>query len=139
LKEESLAENKALGLEQMQEEMDMIFSVLKQNGINIRLWMEEYLTACEESGGNAPPDCEKFLPWNMSPELRARVSRESTFSHGSAKFIQAPDGTVYHAQKDGRRIPIVIGDMTAEEFEKLTGLDTGGSYIPPATKQHLRR
>lgn len=139
LKEESLAENKAHGLDHMQEQMDLIFSVLHQNGINSRLWLEEYLAACSRNGGNAPPDFEKFLPWNMSPETRARLSKESTFSQGHASFIQSPNGTVYHLQKDGSRIPIIIGDLTAEEFEELTGLDTGGSYIPPEVKQHLRR
>lgn len=51
LREESLAENKELGLEAMQEQMDVIFAVLHEHGINSRLWMQEYLEAAERNGG----------------------------------------------------------------------------------------
>ena len=122
-----------------QEQMDLIFSVLREHGINIRLWMEEYMTACAESGGTAPLDFEIFLPWNMPTDMRARLSKESVFTQGNATFIQAPSGTVYHLQKNGMRVPIDLGDLTAEEFEELTGLDIGGSHIPRDVRQHLPR
>lgn len=119
LKEESLAENKALGLEKEQEQMEEIFTVLHEHGINSRLWMEEYIGACQANGMQAPADFEKFLPWNLSPEAKKRLSRESTFSYGNAQFIQSPDGTVYHLRKDGSRVKIIIGDLTYEELEAL--------------------
>lgn len=119
LREECLAENKALGLESTQEQMDFIFAVLNQHGINSQLWLEEYLTACEANGGNAPPDFEKFLPWNLSSEARKRLARESTFTHGKAQFVRTNNGTVYHVRKDGSRVKVDIGDMTYDEFDKL--------------------
>jgi hypothetical protein len=122
LKEESLAENKALGLEQMQEQMDVIFAVLHEHGINSRLWMEEYFTASQANGLNVPADFEKFLPWNLSSETKKRLSKDSTFSYGNAQFLQTNDGTVYHLRKDGTRVKIIIGDLTAEEFARLTGV-----------------
>jgi hypothetical protein len=121
LREESLAENKVLGLDQQQQQMDFIFSVLHEHGINSRLWMEEYLRACQSNGFQAPPDFEKFLPWNLSPEVRERLSRDSFFSYGNAKFIQKNDGTVYHLHPDGTHVKVNIGDMTAAEFDSLTG------------------
>ena len=126
LREESLAENKELGLEAMQEQMDFIFAVLHEHGINSRLWMQEYLEAAEKNGGNAPADFEKFLPWNLSAEAKARLSKDSTFSYGKANFIQKSDGTVLHLRKDGSSEKIDIGSLTGNEFDKLTGLKTSG-------------
>jgi hypothetical protein len=122
LREESLAENKALGLEEMQVQMDAIFAILHEHGINSRLWLSEYLSACENHIWDSPADFQKFLPWNLSTGTKARLSKESFFSHGNANFMQSPDGTVYHLRENGTRAPIIIGDLTAEEFEKLTGM-----------------
>lgn len=122
LREESFAESKLLGLDQMQAQMDAIFSVLHEHGINTRLWLEEYLAACEKNDWNAPADFQSFLPWNLSPQAKARLSKDSFFSYGDAHFMQSTDGTVYHLQKNGTRVKISIGDLTAEEFEALTGL-----------------
>jgi imidazolonepropionase len=33
-----------------------------------------YLTACAEAGGEVPEDVERFLPWNLSDEVRQRWS-----------------------------------------------------------------
>lgn len=38
--------------------------------LNPRSWLTAYLTACAESGGAAPPDVERFLPWNLSEAER---------------------------------------------------------------------
>lgn len=119
LRDECLAENKELGLEDMQEQMDLIFSVLHQHGINSQLWLEEYLAACEANGGNAPPDVDNFLPWNLSVEKKKRLSKNSTFTHGKALFVRTNRGAVYHVRKDGRRVKIDFGEMTAEELEQL--------------------
>jgi transposase len=34
--------------------------------LNPRAWLTAYLTACAESGGRAPEDRERFLPWDRS-------------------------------------------------------------------------
>lgn len=120
LREESLAENKDLGLEDIQEQMDFIFAILHEHGINSRLWLSEYMTHCEKTGSDAPPNLSKFLPWNLSAAVKQRLSKESFFSYGKAQFVQANDGTVYHLRKNGSREAIKIGDLTAEEFDALT-------------------
>jgi transposase len=51
----------------------MLFSLLQTlclSGLNPRLWLRAYLSACAESGGRAPAEVERFLPWNLSPEKR---------------------------------------------------------------------
>jgi transposase len=39
--------------------------------INPRLWMQAYLQACADNGGQPPKDLTPFLPWAMSPERLA--------------------------------------------------------------------
>ena len=54
----------------------MLFSILatlKLWKINPRLWLAWYLQSCAEAGGRAPRDIEPFLPWNLSPEMRAKL------------------------------------------------------------------
>ena len=121
LKEESLAENKALGLEGVQEQMDTIFAILRQHGINSRLWMEEVFAVSGANNWNLPPDFEKFLPWNLSPAAKERLSKDCTFVYGNAQFLQTNDGTVYHLCNNGTRIKVNFGDMTGDEFEQLIG------------------
>ena len=36
--------------------------------LNPRAWLTAYLRACAASGGKAPADVERFLPWNLSEE-----------------------------------------------------------------------
>ncbi|HEY1378020.1 MAG TPA: IS66 family transposase [Gemmataceae bacterium] len=55
----------------------MLFSVLQTLclwQLNPRAWLTAYLTACAETGGTAPADVERFLPWNLSAEQRRRWS-----------------------------------------------------------------
>ncbi len=55
----------------------MLFSFFQTLGlwnINSRLWLTDYLNACAANGGKAPDDIQDFLPWNMSPEKRKRLS-----------------------------------------------------------------
>ncbi len=122
LKEESLLENKELGLEPMQEQMDFIFQVLHEHGINSRLWLEEYMAAAMANGMQAPPNFEKWLPWNLSADQKKRFSQDSYFEHGHARFVQTNTGITYHLRPDGSRKEMKIGDLTASQFEKLTGL-----------------
>jgi hypothetical protein len=122
LREECLAENKEIGLEQAQERFDLIFKVLHEHGINSQLWLQEYLEACAAHGGQTPPDFERFLPWNLSSAQKARLSQESTFQMGDANFVRTGNGSVFHLEENGRRTKIDIGSLTGEQFEKLTGL-----------------
>jgi transposase len=45
-------------------------------GINPRVWLTAYLTACADAGGQAPARPEALLPWNLSEEQRRGWSLE---------------------------------------------------------------
>lgn len=44
-----------------------LFATLVQNGINTRVWLNEYLHAVARNGGRPPKDALSFLPWNRPP------------------------------------------------------------------------
>jgi transposase len=51
----------------------MLFSLLQTLALwelNPQLWLTAYLDACAAAGGQAPPDLDRFLPWNLSTERR---------------------------------------------------------------------
>ena len=53
----------------------MMYSVagtLALNGIDVRRWLQEWLTACAKNGGKPPDDLAPWLPWSMS-EKRKRA------------------------------------------------------------------
>ena len=41
--------------------------------INPRRWLQEYLQACADNGGQAPEDLSAFLPWSMAPQRLAQL------------------------------------------------------------------
>ena len=45
------------------------------NGIDVRHWLKEWLTACAENGGEPPDDLSPWLPWSMSEERRRELRR----------------------------------------------------------------
>ena len=47
-----------------------LFPTLALWGLNPRLWLTAYLTACADAGGQAPAEPEALLPWNLSEEQR---------------------------------------------------------------------
>lgn len=47
-----------------------IFATLPKWNINPRTWLRWYLDACAETGGQAPPDIHRYLPWNMGEDER---------------------------------------------------------------------
>lgn len=49
-----------------------VFSTLKKNDINPKEWLDAYLEACAEAGGEAPEEqtLESFLPWNLPEERK---------------------------------------------------------------------
>jgi transposase len=55
----------------------MLFSLLATLQlwkINPRLWLRWYLESCAAAGGQAPPDIQPFLPWNLSEEQRRNLT-----------------------------------------------------------------
>ena len=55
----------------------MMYSVagtLEINGIDVRRWLKEWLTACAENGGEPPDDLSPWLPWSTSEERRRELS-----------------------------------------------------------------
>ena len=47
----------------------MMYSVagtLAMNGIDVRRWLEAWLTECAKNGGKPPDDLSPWLPWSMS-------------------------------------------------------------------------
>jgi transposase len=48
-----------------------LFQTLALWNLNPRRWLTEYLQACAQAGGQAPPDGERFLPWNL-PEAKRK-------------------------------------------------------------------
>ena len=55
----------------------MMYSVagtLALNRIDVRRWLEEWLTACAKNGGNPPDDLEPWLPWSMSEDRRRALA-----------------------------------------------------------------
>jgi transposase len=55
----------------------MLFSLLatlQQWKINPRTWLRWYLESCAAAGGKAPASIEGYLPWNLSEQLRQRLS-----------------------------------------------------------------
>ena len=47
-----------------------LFQTLCLWGLNPRLWLTAYLSACAEAGGRVPANVDRFLPWNLSPEQK---------------------------------------------------------------------
>ena len=56
--------------------MFSILATLKKWGLNRRKWLTAYLQACAEAGGKVPPDVERWLPWNLTPEQRKEMAEE---------------------------------------------------------------
>ncbi|MBV8315759.1 MAG: transposase, partial [Planctomycetaceae bacterium] len=53
-----------------------LFPTLAVWGINPRVWLRAYLTACAESGGRAPAKPEALLPWHLTEDQRRAWSLE---------------------------------------------------------------
>jgi transposase len=51
-----------------------LLATLKLWRINPRWWLRWYLDSCAAAGGQAPPDMQSFLPWNLSEERRQELT-----------------------------------------------------------------
>ena len=54
--------------------MYSVAGTLAINGIDVRRWLQEWLTACAENGGKPPDDLSPWLPWSMSEERRRELA-----------------------------------------------------------------
>ena len=54
--------------------MYSVVETLAVNGIDVRLWLTEWLRACAANGGRAPPDLSRWLPWSMSHKRRRSLT-----------------------------------------------------------------
>jgi len=54
-----------------------ILATLNMWKINPRLWLAWYLQSCAQAKSQAPSDVEPFLPWNLSQDMRAKLSMTS--------------------------------------------------------------
>jgi transposase len=51
-----------------------LFATLQLWAINPRQWLTEYLQACAQAGGQAPPDAARWLPWNLPLSERTAMA-----------------------------------------------------------------
>jgi hypothetical protein len=62
-------------------------------GLNPHHWLSAFLEACAEHGGQSPTDLGSFLPWQITPERRAELSRPVAVRGPSVEFqTQEPGG-----------------------------------------------
>lgn len=64
----------------------MVFSILQTLsiwGIEPRRWLDSYLGECARRRGRAPEDVSSFLPWNLSPAEKERLSARTCTSNTS--------------------------------------------------------
>jgi transposase len=53
--------------------MMSLLNTVKLWGLNPRVWLTNYLQACAESGGRAPADWGRFVPWQMDAQQLAAM------------------------------------------------------------------
>ena len=54
--------------------MYSVVGTLSMNGIDVLRWLEAWLKACAENGGQPPDDLSRWLPWSMSEERRRELA-----------------------------------------------------------------
>lgn len=50
-----------------------LFQTMQVWNVDVGRWLTAYLTACAKTRGQPPPDVDRYLPWNMTPEQRAQL------------------------------------------------------------------
>jgi transposase len=51
-----------------------LFQTIQLWNMHVGNWLTAFLEACAAAGGRPPPEPHSFLPWNMTPEERKRLS-----------------------------------------------------------------
>ena len=59
---------------ELAEKLYSIFRTLNIWRVNPQAWLNMYLDACAHAGGAAPEAPERFLPWNLTSELRHKLA-----------------------------------------------------------------
>ena len=54
--------------------MYSVAGTLAINGIDVRRWLKQWVTACAENGGKPPHELSPWLPWSMTEERRRELS-----------------------------------------------------------------
>ena len=57
-----------------------LFPRLCLAGLNPHTWRTDYLDACANAGGQAPPAAAKYLPWNLSAEQKRAYQDEEVLA-----------------------------------------------------------
>lgn len=52
-----------------------LFQTVQLWGLDVGQWLTAYLSACAKNKGQPPPDVHLYLPWNMTPQQRERLSQ----------------------------------------------------------------
>ena len=50
-----------------------IIETLRMNGIDVRMWLDDWLSACAGNGGQPPDDLSPWLPWSMDEDRRRQL------------------------------------------------------------------
>lgn len=59
-----------------------LFKTLKLWNINVHTWLLAYFHECALIGGMPPENISKFLPWEMTSDLKERLSKPPTYNSG---------------------------------------------------------
>ena len=51
-----------------------LFQTVEAWRLDVARWLTNYLSACAKAQGQPPPDPRRYLPWNMTPQERERLS-----------------------------------------------------------------
>jgi transposase len=51
-----------------------LFQTVQLWHMDVAKWLTDYLSACAKARGKPPPDPKLYLPWNMTPQDRERLS-----------------------------------------------------------------
>jgi len=78
-----------------------VCAVIESYGLNPHTWIIELTQACEDSGGHLP-DCDRFMPWNMTPADRLRFSQPRPFQVGD-KIYESEHGRIFELDAAGNR------------------------------------
>lgn len=76
--------------------------IIESYGLNADTWVIELIQACEDAGGHLR-NTDRFMPWNMSPADKLRMSQPRPFQIG-AKIFQSENGQVVEVDGAGNRI-----------------------------------
>jgi transposase len=72
----------------------MLFSILQTIalwGINPRHWLQAFLTACAENGGQPPTELTPFLPWAMDEARLIQLKQPLPLTAPEARVCRPPD------------------------------------------------